>query len=127
MIKINVSYGELFDKISILEIKEVKIINKKSLKNVKYELFKLKQIVKNSNIEIIGISSLIKKLKKVNLRLWEIEDEIRQMEQKKQFDENFINLARKVYVENDKRSQIKLQINVILKSKIFEEKKYARY
>ena len=127
MIKVEISYGELFDKISILEIKKSKLNNPDEIVKVKYELDLLLQELKNSKLNSSIISSLTKNLKEINLKLWNIEDKIREKERDKKFDEEFIKLARNVYITNDKRAKIKSEINHILNSKVFEIKSYKKY
>ena len=127
MIKIEESYGELFDKISILEIKKSKLNNPEEIVKVKYELDLLLQELNNSKINSSKISSLAKNLKKINLKLWNIEDKIREKERDKKFDEEFIELARNVYITNDKRAKIKNEINHRLNSRVFEIKSYKEY
>ena len=127
LIKIPVSAGELADKISILEIKKMQIKDKLKLKNIKIEHEYLKKIfdtkIKTNNL----IKNEILKLKKINLMLWNIEDEKRKFEKNKKFDKSFIQLARNVYIYNDKRAQIKLNINKLTGSEIIEEKSYDKY
>lgn len=126
-LKCEISFGELLDKISILEIKKHKIKNKDKLKHINNEYKILLEIkkkkVKNKKI----ISKLYSELKNTNLRLWSIEDKIRVCEKNKKFNKKFISLARNVYFTNDKRSKIKHKINHILNSKIFEVKDYSKY
>ena len=122
-----ISAGELLDKISILEIKLYKIKNKNSHNQVNKE-YKILNKVKHSNIKLTTkIKKLIKEIKKVNLNLWNIEDEIRVHEKNKDFRLKFIKLARSVYLNNDKRAKIKSQINKISKSNINEVKQYIKY
>ena len=122
-----ISAGELLDKISILEIKLYKIKNKNSHNQVNKE-YKILNKVKQSNIKLTTkIKKLIKEIKKVNLNLWNIEDEIRVHEKNKDFKLKFIKLARSVYLNNDKRAKIKSQINKISKSNINEVKQYIKY
>ena len=126
-IQSEISPGELLDKISILEIKINKITNSNSLAEVKKEYEILKKI-KDENIESDKkIENLFEKIKKINLVLWEIEDKIRVCEKNKDFGEKFIELARNVYLNNDKRSKIKNEINVFLNSNIKEVKQYVNY
>ena len=120
-ILIPVSLGDLIDKITILEIKKENMTGKK-LKNVDKELELLKLIFQENNL-VIDID-LITKLKIVNANLWEIEDKIRIKESEKKFDKEFIQLARSVYKENDKRASIKKVINQKYNSEIIEEKYY---
>ena len=127
MISTPVSYGEILDKITILEIKAIKIKNEQKCKNVKYELNILLQTwnehVKQSN----DLDNLKERLKQVNQSLWDIEDNIRIKESKNQFDNEFIQIARSVYYENDKRAEVKKEINLFLGSELVEEKSYEKY
>ncbi len=119
-----VSFGELIDKITILEIKKVHMTGIK-LKNVDKELKLLKYILQNQNLEID--IDLIKNLKEVNNSLWNIEDRIRVKESNQKFDKEFIQLARSVYKENDRRASIKKEINQKYNSELIEEKSYNDY
>ena len=119
-----VSLGELIDKITILEIKQIHMTGIK-LKNVDKELKLLKKILQDKNLEID--IALINKLKEVNKNLWEIEDNIRIKESNQKFDKEFIQLARSVYKENDKRASIKKEINQKYNSELVEEKSYNNY
>ena len=122
-----ISAGELLDKISILEIKLDKIKDKNSLEEINKE-YKILKEVKNSNIKSTDkIDLLSKEIKKVNLSLWEVEDKIRIYETKKDFGQEFVDLARRVYFNNDKRAKIKSEINEILGSNIKEIKQYSNY
>ena len=122
-----ISAGELLDKISILEIKLVKINDKESLLEINKEYNSLKE-TQNSNIKLTkNLENLIKELKKVNLKLWNIEDNKRICEKNKDFGQTFIELARHVYLNNDKRSRIKSEINKISGSNIKEIKQYVNY
>ena len=127
MINIKISYGELFDKISILEIKKTKLTNSDYIKNVTFELKLLTDALNKSNIHNHDMDQLFNELKKVNLQLWEIEDKIREKEKHSLFDDEFIKLARSVYKTNDKRSKIKKEINIALNSEVFEIKSYQDY
>lgn len=127
MININISFGELFDKISILEIKKTKLTNSDDIKSVTFELNLLNDALNKSNIHNHNINKLFNELKRINLQLWEIEDKIREKEKYSLFDDEFIELARSVYKTNDKRSKIKKEININLKSKVFEIKSYQDY
>lgn len=123
--KIEVSNGEIIDKITILEIKLEKIKNPEKLKNVKNEYDLL-----NEYIPQIGVTrehDLYKSLKEINLKLWDIEDLLRVKEQKQEFDTEFIELARSVYFTNDTRAEIKKEINHLSGSSLFEEKEYVDY
>ena len=115
-----VSLGELIDKITILEIKQINMTGIK-LKNVYKEL----KILQDENLEID--IDLINTLKEVNNNLWEIEDNIRIKESNQKFDKEFIQLARSVYKENDKRASIKKEINQKYNSELVEEKSYNNY
>ena len=122
-----ISAGELLDKMSILEIKLEKIKDKNDLYEINKEYKVLKE-VKNLNIKSTDeIEQLFKEIKVVNLELWNIEDKIRICEKNKDFGETFIDLARSVYVNNDKRAQIKSEINKRLGSNIKEIKQYVDY
>jgi len=122
-----ISAGELFDKISILEIKLEKIKDKNNLVELNKE-YKILKNAQNSNVEITDkIKKLFKEIKEVNTNLWNIEDKLRICEKNKDYGKNFIELARNVYFNNDKRSIIKLEINKILGSNIKEIKQYASY
>ena len=126
-IQSEISSGELLDKISILEIKLKKIKDKENLKEINKEYAILKQS-QNLNIKLTNeLKDLFDELKKVNLNLWDIEDKLRICEKNKEFGKNFTELARGVYLNNDKRSKIKLEINKILKSNIREIKQYVNY
>ena len=119
-----ISIGELVDKITILEIKKNKFQNSK-LENVLKELSFLRKLMAKHQIEITD--NLFTQLKEINLKLWNIEDQIRIKEKNKEFDNIFIELARSVYFKNDKRSEIKKRINRLSNSEITEEKSYAEY
>ena len=119
-----ISAGELIDKITILEIKKVKINDSEKLKNVEKELFSLKATLKKSVPNSSKIKKLIDELKSINFKLWDIENGKRFAEKNNDFGEKFIELARSVYKSNDERSKIKLEINNILGSNIKEIKSY---
>ena len=119
-----ISIGELVDKITILEIKKIKLQNSK-LENVLKELSFLRKLMEKHQIEITD--DLVTQLKEINLTLWNIEDQIRIKEKNKEFDNIFIELARSVYFKNDKRAEIKKRINQLSNSEITEEKSYAEY
>ena len=122
-----ISAGELLDKISILEIKLVKIIDKESLLEINKEYNSLKE-TQNSNIKLTkNLENLIKELNKVNLKLWDIEDNKRICEKNKDFGKVFVDLSRNVYLNNDKRAKIKSEINKLLGSNIKEVKQYVNY
>ena len=122
-----ISAGELLDKIAILEIKLVKIKDKENLLEINKEYESLKE-TKNSNIKLTkNLEKLIIQLKEINLKLWDIEDKKRICEKNKDFGQAFVGLSRSVYLNNDKRANIKSEINKILSSNIREIKKYANY
>ena len=119
-----ISAGELIDKITILEIKQKKIKDASKLQSIKTELTSLQQTL-NEHITIdVEIKKLSDELKKINFKLWDIEDGKRNCEKEKNFGEKFIELARNVYLFNDQRAKIKLQINNHLGSNIKEVKSY---
>ena len=119
-----ISAGELFDKITILEIKKVKISNKEKLNDIEKELLSLNETVQKFIPNQSSISKYINDLKDINLKLWDIEDGKRAAEKEKKFDQKFIELARNVYKFNDERAKIKLAINTALGSNIKEVKSY---
>jgi hypothetical protein len=119
-----ISAGELIDKITILEIKKIKISNKEKLNDIEKELSSLNGTMKKSIPDQNLIKDLIVKLKEINLKLWDIEDGKRAAEKENNFDEKFIELARNVYKFNDERAKIKLAINNTLGSNIKEVKSY---
>ena len=122
-----ISAGELLDKIAILEIKLVKIKDKEILLEINKEYESLKE-TKNSNIKLTkNLEKLIIQLKEINLKLWDIEDKKRICEKNKDFGQAFVDLSRSVYLNNDKRANIKSEINKILGSNIREIKKYVNY
>ena len=126
IINIPISLGELIDKISILVIKEKKITDDKKNNLIRKELTLLRKTlneVANNN----SINDYLNQLIDVNSALWKIEDEIRYCEKNKKFDQKFIELARSVYITNDKRAEIKLEINKKFGSKIVEVKSYKKY
>ena len=122
--KIEVSNGEIIDKLTILQIKIERIKDEKKLKNLKKEFDELNKtaasIMKPSN-------PLYKALYEINCELWDIEDHIRDLERRKDFGEDFIATARSVYFRNDKRAEIKRQINLKTSSGLIEEKSYEKY
>ena len=124
---IPISWGELFDKITILQIKLENLQDKNALKNVKNEHDELFKIYNNTFLENENAKRLLVDLKNINKRLWNIEDDIRDKERHKTFDEKFIELARSVYITNDERSRIKRNINNTFGSQFIEEKSYSDY
>ena len=126
-IKVPISPGELIDKITILEIKAANIGDATKLANVKVELQLLQETWRASAHAGTNIDAEWKQLRDVNKKLWDIEDDIRDKERQRKFDQEFIELARAVYISNDERAAVKKQINTKLGSKIVEEKSYAAY
>ncbi len=122
--KIEVSNGELLDKLSILEIKRAKIQDPKKLSNINSEYNLIKPLVDRM---VISVQTQYDSLLKINKSLWEIEDTIRDLEQQQDFGEEFIQTARSVYVLNDERARIKKEINLLTNSGLTEEKSYAGY
>tara|TARA_B100001123_G_scaffold239561_1_gene268067 strand:+ start:1663 stop:2046 length:384 start_codon:yes stop_codon:yes gene_type:complete len=125
-INVQVSIGELLDKISILIIKEKNIKDETKLSLVKNELNLLEKTIEKFDSKS-DLYTYIDKLVEINTKLWNIEDQIRDCERKKTFDQNFIDLARSVYITNDQRSEIKLEINKKFDSGIVEVKSYEKY
>jgi hypothetical protein len=121
-----VSLGELVDKISILHIKNINIKDDEKLKLIREELELLNQTL-NKHIKNNDIQNYLDSLIEINSKLWVIEDDIRDCERNKKFDQIFIDLARSVYFTNDKRSEVKLEINKKFGSKIIEVKSYEEY
>ena len=126
-INVSISIGELIDKITILEIKLEKINDSDKKHNIKHDLDLL-------NFEYIKIQELnkeietyFKQLKKINLKLWDIEESIRDCERRNNFDSEFVELSRKIYIKNDLRFEIKNKINKKFSSEIVEEKSYSKY
>ena len=124
---IPISWGELFDKITILQIKLENLKDKNALKNVKIEYDELFKIYENNFFEDENAKRLLADLKTINNTLWNIEDDIRDKERHKTFDKKFIELARSVYITNDERSRIKRNINNTFGSQLIEEKSYSDY
>ena len=122
-----VSWGEVIDKITVLEIKSEKLDDSAKLANVRKELGLLTAIRDKEFPNHTVLAELSAQLKAINLSLWEIEDDIRDFERAKDFSQGFIDLARAVYVTNDKRAAVKRQINDALGSDLVEEKSYAPY
>ena len=126
-ILIEVSVGELLDKISILEIKKDKIKDPDKLSFISDELAKLKEELNKNVKQDAKLTELFQSLKIINLRLWDIEDDKRRFEKEKDFTENFIKLSRDVHILNDDRAKIKLEINNHTGSIIKEIKEYTSY
>ena len=126
-ILVEISAGELLDKISILEIKKDKIKDPEKLEYIEDELSILREEFKNNIKSDLKIDKLYQSLKIINTRLWTIEDDKRKCEKEKDFTENFIKLSRDVHILNDDRAKIKLEINNHTGSKIKEIKEYTSY
>lgn len=122
-----VSFGELLDKVTILQIKSERMTDAAKVANVRKELTALERIWNEHPASNINVDNLMKRLKAVNERLWVIEDDIRILEKQQRFDDEFIQLARSVYFENDDRAKIKKEINLALGSAYVEEKSYQDY
>ena len=127
LLSIPVSVGEIMDKITILEIKAERILDAEKLANVTAELDTLRPLVTHDALNTASIKALVAELKDINEALWDIEDDIREREYAKDFGEAFIALARAVYVTNDKRAEVKKQINLATGSTLIEEKSYEDY
>ena len=124
--KIEVSIGEIVDKLTILDIKMTNILDPEKLKNISKEYGYLKDVVED-DLGISTTSEEYNKLLNINKELWDIEDDIRDKERNGEFDERFVELARAVYVTNDKRAEAKKEINLKFGSNFVEEKSYAKY
>ena len=117
------SNGEIVDKYTILLIKSEKITNVDKLENIRKELYFLEPIINTQKFQ--KITHLLVELKSINIYLWEMEDEIRKKEEEKSFDDEFITLARNIYLNNDRRAAIKYQINIATDSPFCEEKSHV--
>jgi len=126
-ILVPVSPGEVLDKITILEIKSERMNDPDKLANVRTELALLRETWARAIAEDEVIRDLHAQLKEINEALWEIEDDIRDKERAREFDERFVELARAVYFTNDRRSEVKKKLNLHLGSQIIEEKSYQDY
>ena len=123
-----ISWGELIDKITILEIKVERIQTPEAIANCEKERMALEPIFQgHPESRSNAVVELRKKLKNVNLQLWDIEDAIRELERKKDFGEAFVETARSVYIQNDQRARLKKELNVLLGSSLTEEKSYKPY
>ena len=127
LLLVQTSPGEFLDKLTILEIKSERMSDAAKLANVRRELALLRETWGASPLSARDVSTLVAQLKQVNEALWDIEDRIRVKEAAKAFDAEFVELARSVYVTNDRRAAIKRELNVALGSEILEEKSYERY
>jgi hypothetical protein len=125
--KVDISIGEFLDKLTILQIKSERISELDKLKSIHKELALLEDIWQKSSHANLNLNKEIADLKKVNEKLWVIEDKIRDKEHRKDFDQEFIELARSVYINNDRRAAIKRDINVKAGSELMEEKSYSNY
>jgi hypothetical protein len=122
--KIEVSNGEIIDKLTILQIKLERINDASKLRNIKKEY---DELVKNTTSIMNTSDPLYKALYDVNCELWDIEDHIRDLERKQEFGKDFISTARSVYFKNDRRAELKREINIRTASGLFEEKSYEKY
>jgi hypothetical protein len=126
-ILVPVSPGELIDKITILQIKSARITDPAKVANVRHELSLLESTWRSSAYSTSDIDMQWAALRRINEKLWDVEDLLRDKERARTFDQEFIDLARAVYVTNDERAAVKREINTKLGSKIVEEKSYAAY
>jgi len=122
-----VSIGELIDKITILEIKEQRLTAPQAVANVRTELAVLRREAERLGPAPAALEALKRDLKSINEALWDIENGTRAKEAAKSFDQQFIELTRSVYINNDKRARIKRQINDLMQSGLVEEKQYTSY
>ncbi|MGO9673617.1 MAG: DUF6165 family protein, partial [Methylocella sp.] len=125
LIAIPGAIGELIDKITILEIKESRVGDAKKLRNIRFELALLRKLKTEAGFSGAKLDRMEAELKRANEILWNIEDALRSCETRRQFDEEFVSLARLVYTSNDQRAALKKQINLLFNSAIVEEKSYA--
>jgi hypothetical protein len=123
---VQVSWGEFIDKMTILEIKEARLTSSDAVANVRRELTTLRA-VQDIHAKNPQLAHLTKELKAINEALWEIENQIRAKEAAKSFDQGFVDLARSVYFQNDKRGKVKRQIDILMNSEIVEEKQYTSH
>ena len=123
--RVPVSWGELIDKITILEIKAERLTSSEAIQNVKTELSALQKY--ENKIVQVEVFALKEKLREINTKLWEIEDALRHAERDKAFDHDFIALARSVYFTNDERARLKREVNGLTRSHLVEEKSYHSY
>lgn len=126
-VMIPVSWGELFDKITILQIKAERMQDPDKLGNVRKELAALDRVLQAAGTLRPEVAAAMGELRAANARLWEIEDDIRDCERENRFDDEFIRLARAVYYTNDERAALKKRLNLLLGSELVEEKSYASY
>ena len=123
-VEIEVSIGELYDKVTILKIKKDRIKDSEKLFNINKELIYLQNKILNNDPQV---NNLVDELYKINSKLWDIENSKRRCEAENNFGWDFIQLARDVYIYNDKRAEIKRKINVLTYSDVVEEKEYTKY
>ena len=126
-VNLEISIGEFFDKLTILEIKKKQISDESKLANVNNELDALNTLLDSLPFSRVDVENEVNELKAINEKLWVIEDDIRDKESAKSFDQKFIKLARSVYFTNDRRSEVKRDINIKLGSDFIEEKSYEEY
>lgn len=126
-VNVEISIGEFFDKITILEIKKARISDPAKLININKELDGLNKLLAALPFSRDKVKKEVDELRQINEKLWVIEDDIRDKEARKQFDQVFIDLARAVYITNDRRSEVKRDINLKLGSDFVEEKSYEKY
>lgn len=126
-VNVEISIGEFFDKITILEIKQERIKDMAKLENINKELDSLNRLLQELPFSRADVSDEVAELKTINEKLWVIEDDIREKESRKSFDQDFVELARAVYFTNDRRSEVKRDINLKLGSEFVEEKSYEEY
>ena len=126
-VNIEISIGEFFDKLTILEIKKQQIKDDSKLVNINTELDALNELLSGLAFSRADVESEVAELKAINEKLWVIEDDIRDKEAAKSFGQAFIELARSVYFTNDRRSEVKRDINIKLGSDFIEEKSYEEY
>ena len=127
IIKAPTSIGDLIDRLSILEIKKERIHDLNKIEYVNTELKSLQVLLNEENINLKKINNLYEEISNINSKLWEIEDDIRECERKKIFNDEFIELARSDYFTNDKRAKLKEEINIKFESQIVEVKSYKEY
>lgn len=126
-IRVPISPGELIDKITILQIKSARITDPEKVANVRNELALLESTWRDSAFSTSDVEVEWVSLRRINEKLWDVEDQLRDKERARTFDQEFIDLARAVYFTNDERAAVKREINRKLGSKIVEEKSYAQY
>lgn len=127
ILNVPVSVGEVVDKVTILEIKSARISDEAKLKNIRAELAQLRPLVSGGVFDSPEVAALFDGLRTVNGELWDIEDDIRAEEAAGRFGDRFIELARAVYVTNDRRAELKKKINIATGSDLVEEKSYEDY